>query len=420
MVYQEALDYIHNINWCFCNPGLARIGELCEKLGHPERDLRFIHVAGTNGKGSFCAMTASILQQAGYKVGLFTSPFIRTFNERMQINGQNIPNETLASLTEKVRPVADGMTDKPTEFELITAIAFLYFKQEQCDVVVLETGLGGRLDSTNIIKAPLLSVITGIAKDHTAILGDTICAIAGEKAGIIKEGIPVLFGGEDQEAATVIRQVADQQHAPFYQTDHTALSLQQAGLDGSIFDFKEWRRLHLPLLGLYQLKNVANVLSAVEILREAGLNLPDKAVTDGLKCARWHGRFEKVSDTPLILFDGAHNPQGIRISVDSIKTYFPHQKVLVLTGVLQDKDYTDISAMLAEITDTAFTVTPHSPRALSAKDYARVLQNAGVNATPFDTIKTGFAAAKETASVQGKPLVCIGSLYLYADLYPLF
>ena len=420
MQYQEALEYIHNINWCFCNPGLARIGELCEKLGHPQRDLQYIHVAGTNGKGSFCAMTASILQQAGYKVGLFTSPFIRSFNERMQVNGQNIPDETLAALTEKVRPIADGMTDKPTEFELITAIAFLYFKQENCDVVVLETGLGGRLDSTNIIAKPLLSVITGIAKDHTAILGDTISAIAKEKAGIIKQNAPVLYGGEDRQAALVIEEQANLKNAPFFETEHSALSLQKTDLSGSRFDFKEWEDLHLPLLGLYQLKNAANVLSAVTILRESRLKIPDKAVYDGLKNAKWYGRFEKVSEKPLILFDGAHNPQGVRIAVDSIKTYFPHQKVLLCTGVLQDKDYTDISNMLAEVAEKAFTVTPNSPRALPAEDYAAVLRKAGVDATSFDTIEKGFFAAKETAKAENKPLICIGSLYLYADLYPLF
>ncbi len=420
MQYQEALEYIHNINWCFCNPGLSRIGELCEKLGHPEQDLRYIHVAGTNGKGSFCAMTASVLQQAGYTVGLFTSPFIRSFNERMQVNGQNIPDETLAALTEKVRPIADGMTDKPTEFELITAIAFLYFKQEGCDVVVLETGLGGRLDSTNIIKSPLLSVITGIGKDHTAILGDTIPAITKEKAGIIKQNVPVLYGGDDKDAAAVIQVEATSKNAPFFCTEHSALTLQNTDLSGSDFDFKDWKGLHIPLLGLYQLKNVANVLSAIEILQKQGVEIPDTAVYDGLKNATWHGRFEKVSEHPLIVFDGAHNPQGVRIAVDSIKTYFPHQKVLICTGVLQDKDYTDISNMLAEVTDTAFTVTPHSPRALSSAGYAAVLQKAGVHATAFDTIEQGFTAAKQTAMKENKPLICIGSLYLYADLYPFF
>ena len=181
MNYEQALEYIHSVNWTFCKPGLERIITLCEALGNPQKDLKFIHVAGTNGKGSFCAMTASILKAAGYRTGLFTSPYIKVFNERMMINGEMIGEQELADLTAFVRPVADAMADKPTEFELITAIAFLYFKRHGCDVVVLETGMGGRLDATNLIRQPLLSVITGIALDHTAFLGDTIPQIAAQR-----------------------------------------------------------------------------------------------------------------------------------------------------------------------------------------------------------------------------------------------
>ena len=193
MNYTEAIEYIHSVNWTFCKPGLERVTELCHALGDPQDSLKFIHVAGTNGKGSFCAMTDSILRNAGLKVGLFTSPYIVEFNERMRINSLNISDSELCELVETVKPIADKMTDKPTEFELITAIAFLYFARNDCDVVVLECGLGGRLDATNIIKTPILSVITGIALDHTSILGDTVQKIAGEKAGIIKKDVPVLW-----------------------------------------------------------------------------------------------------------------------------------------------------------------------------------------------------------------------------------
>lgn len=417
---QQAIDYIHHINWQFCNPGLERIGELCEKLGHPEKKLRFIHVAGTNGKGSFCAMCSSVLREAGYTVGTFTSPYIRTFYERMQINGENISPDELAELTAFIRPIADSMTEKPTEFELITALSFLFFQKRGCDIVVLETGLGGRLDSTNIIDSPILSVITGIGMDHTAILGDTVAAIAKEKAGIIKKEVPVLFGGEDETAAAIIRDTANTQNAPFIITDHTALTLKTADLSGSTFDFKNRQNLFIPLLGLYQLKNAANLLTAVDILREQGLNIPEKAVYDGLKNTVWHGRFELVSHNPLILFDGAHNPQGIRGAVNSIKQYFPDEKIHLFTGVLRDKDYTEIAGMLAEVADTAFTVTPDSPRALPAEEYAAVLQSAGVSACPYDTVADGFSAARQAAKERKKPLLCVGSLYLYADLYPLF
>jgi len=204
MTYEEAMAYIHSVNWLGSRPGLERITVLCEKLGHPERELRFIHVGGTNGKGSFCCMLSGILREAGYKTGLYTSPYIERFNERMQIDGMPIPDDELAALTAEVKAVADTMDDPPTEFELITALCFLYFRNNHCDYVVLEVGLGGRLDSTNIIPAPVLAVITGIDYDHTAILGDTTAKIAAEKAGIIKAPCPVLFGEGDADAAQVI------------------------------------------------------------------------------------------------------------------------------------------------------------------------------------------------------------------------
>ncbi len=420
MDYTQALEYIHSINWTFCKPGLERIGELCEKLGHPEKDLRCIHVAGTNGKGSFCAMTASILQAAGYKTGLYTSPFIRAFNERMQINGENIADDELAEITALVRPFADSMQDKPTEFELITAIAFEYFRRHHCDVVVLETGLGGRLDSTNIIKEPLLSVITGIALDHTAFLGDTVEQIAAEKAGIIKKNAPVLFGGDDETAAQVIAQTAKAQSAPFYRTDYTRLTDVHATLDGTTFDYKDRTAVAIHLLGLYQPKNAALVLDAVEILRTNGWDIPESAVRAGLAAAKWPARFEIVGRDPLVIFDGAHNPQGIAQAVNSIKQYFGGEKVYLLTAVLKDKDYTGIAKMLSEIADTAFTMTPESPRALDAKDYAAVLQTAGIPATAFETIPAAFAAAKAAAKKDGKPLICLGSLYVYSSLCELF
>ena len=196
MNYNEALNYIHSNFWQGSKPGLERTQALLEKLGNPQSALRFIHVAGTNGKGSFCSMLSSVLIEAGYRVGTYTSPYILRFNERMKVGGKDIPDDTLARLTTKIQPIADSMTEKPTEFELITAIAMEYFKEEKCDVVVLECGMGGRLDSTNVIENPVLSVITGIALDHTAFLGDTVEKIAAEKAGIIKEGRPVVFCGK--------------------------------------------------------------------------------------------------------------------------------------------------------------------------------------------------------------------------------
>ena len=414
MTYQEALAYIHSVNWTFCKPGLDRIIALCDALGNPQKDLTFVHVAGTNGKGSFCAMTASILQAAGYRTGLFISPYIRTFNERMVVDGEMISETELAELTAFVRPIADGMTDKPTEFELITAIAFLYFKRHRCDVVVLETGMGGRLDATNLIENPLLTVITGIGLDHTAFLGDTIAAIAAEKAGIIKQGVPVIYGGDD--GASVIAAVAQQKSAPYRRVDYAPLTVREYTLDGTVFDYADYENLTVSLLGTYQPRNAAVVLTAVDSIRRLGLTISDEAVRQGLSRVTWPGRFEILSRDPLVIFDGAHNAQGIGAAVDSIRRYFGDRKVLVLTGVLQDKDYHTIAADLASVAAEAFVLTPDNPRALPGEEYAALLRALGVSATAYPTVSEAYAAARGAAESRGLPLVCLGSLYTYASI----
>ncbi|MBQ9782889.1 MAG: bifunctional folylpolyglutamate synthase/dihydrofolate synthase [Clostridia bacterium] len=416
MNYTEALHYIHSVSWTFCKPGLERIDALCQRLGNPQKDLRFVHVAGTNGKGSFCAMLDSVLRRAGYRVGLYTSPYIRFFNERMCVDGKPIEDGELAELTEYVRPIADAMTDKPTEFELITAIAFVYFQRHNCDVVILEAGMGGRLDSTNIIRNPLLSVITGIALDHTAFLGDTTEKIAAEKAGIIKDGAPILWGGDDPAAEGVIRETATERGSRFAQVAYEELTNIRADLSGTTFDFGEDRELHIGLLGLYQPRNASAVVSAVRLLRERGLTVSDEALREGLAAARWRGRFEIVDRDPLMIFDGAHNPQGVRSAVMSIRHYFGDQKVYLLTGVLRDKDYTAIAADLSQVASRAFTLTPDSPRALSAADYAETLRQAGMEAESYGSLSDALAAARNAAKRDGVPLCCLGSLYVYASL----
>ncbi|MBR7165222.1 MAG: bifunctional folylpolyglutamate synthase/dihydrofolate synthase, partial [Clostridia bacterium] len=263
MTYQEALHYIHSNFWQGSKPGLSRTAALLDAMGNPQDQLRFVHVAGTNGKGSFCAMLSSILKASGLKVGTYTSPYILRFNERMRVDGEDIPDETLARLTEEIQPLAEAMDEKPTEFELITAIAMAYFKEENCDVVVLECGMGGRLDSTNVIKTPLLSVITGIALDHTAFLGNTVKEIAAEKAGITKNGIPMLYCGSDTEAKEVIEGKAREMAAPFHTVERSGLTVHSQSLEGTRFLWRTWNDLFLPLLGTYQTENVQNVLEAV-------------------------------------------------------------------------------------------------------------------------------------------------------------
>ncbi len=419
MNYTEALEYIHTVNWTFCKLGLERIGELCERLGHPERDLKFVHVAGTNGKGSFCSMLSSVLKCAGYRTGLYVSPYIRFFNERMQINGNPIDDGELAEITSYVRPIADSMNDKPTEFELITAIAFEFFRRNKCDVVVFEAGMGGRLDSTNIIKNPVLSVITGVALDHTAFLGDTVEKIAAEKAGIVKCGRPMLFGGEHKGAEAVIEDVCRQRKSEFFKIDYGKLCINGETLEGTSFDFDGRRNIRIPLLGCYQPKNACLVLRAVDILKQNNFDISEKSVYDGLANAEWQGRFEIISRCPLIIFDGAHNPQGIDSAVESVKKYFGEKKLYLLTGVLKDKDYKYIASRLALIADKAFVMTPDNPRALSAEDYSAVLAQNGISATAYRALEDAFSAAREQAKRDGVPLICLGSLYTYAQIIKL-
>ena len=416
MNYEQALEYIHSVNWTFCKPGLARITALCRALGDPQKGLRFIHVAGTNGKGSTSAMLASILQKAGYRTGLYTSPYIRTFCERIRVDGENIPQNTLATLTERIRPIADKMADKPTEFELITALAFEHFYQSRCDVVVLEVGLGGRLDSTNVIENTELSIITGIDFDHTALLGNTIEEIAGEKAGIIKEGRPVLFGGGEGTARDTVCAVAREKNAPFCVVDRSSYVQKETSLDGTIFDYTHYTDLHLPLLGAYQPYNATLVLTAIELLREQGFAIDEQAVRQGLAAVRWPARFELLSRDPVILYDGGHNPEGVRAAVASVQSYFGTQKVNLLSGVMADKDRDEMIETMKPIVAHAFAVTPNNPRALAAEDYATQLVSHGIPATPCASVVEGVRAAVESSKQKGIPLLCLGSLYLYEEV----
>ncbi len=437
MTYTQALEYIHSTCWKGSRPGLERTIDLTDRLGRPQDSLKFIHIAGTNGKGSTSAMLASVLHKAGYRVGLYTSPFILRFNERMRIDGQDIPDDELAEITEMVKPHAEAMTDTPTEFELITAIALVYFARHNCDYVVFEVGMGGRLDSTNIIDAETVvaSVITGIAMDHTAFLGDTPEKIAAEKAGIIKKGVPVVYGGNHPPVGTatggvlpspeaiscvtcgqVIREKATEMGAPYIETDHTKLAGIHADLFGAEFDFGDRTSLRIPLAGLYQPHNAANVLTVIDILRTRGLSIPEEAIREGLANVYWPGRFEILSKSPLIIADGGHNPEGIDAAIASVKTYFGSEKILLLTGVMADKDYTHMVARMAEVAARAFCVRPANDRALDPAKYAESFRNLGVPAEGYATVEEGVCAAAEVAEREGKALLCLGSLYMYGEV----
>lgn len=416
MSYDEAISYIHSVNWTFCKPGLERVDKLCRAIGNPQDKLKFVHVAGTNGKGSFCAMTDSILRSAGYKVGLFTSPYIVRFNERMKINGESISDRELCELVERIKSIVDKMDDKPTEFEMITAIAFLFFEKHKCDIVVLECGLGGRLDATNVIRTPILSVITGISLDHTSILGDTAEKIAAEKAGIIKSGVPVLWCGTNDKAEAVIAKKARDVGSPIYSPNRAELSVSSMTLDGTVFGYRKRKNMRLALLGSYQTYNAANVLDAVDMLKSVGYSIDDQAVFDGLAHVVWNARFEVICHSPIVIADGGHNPEGIDGAVESISKYFPNERAVIITGVMADKDYKYMAKRISSVAEKVFCLTPNNPRALAASEYAELFKSLGVNAESYDDIESAVEEALSYAEQRGLPTVSLGSLYMYGDV----
>jgi len=415
MTYEEALKYIHSVTWLGSKPGLSRITELCSLIGDPQKSLRFIHVAGTNGKGSTTSMLSSILFEAGYKVGTFTSPYVFRFNERMAVNGEPIADEDLAEIIEFIRPYADSMKDSPTEFELITAVGLEYFRRMSCDIVILEAGLGGRLDSTNIIPCAVLSIITGIALDHTEILGDTTEKIAREKAGIIKNGCPVLIGNCDSGAESVIREKAREMSAGAYKVDYSRISDLEMSLEKSVFSFKGFdEKVEISLIGAYQPRNAAVAITAAEIL-----GIDKKHILAGVKSAKWPARFEILERSPAVIFDGSHNPEGIRATVNTVKELFP-KKINVLTGVMADKEYPVMAEAISEIADKVFCTKPANPRALSAESYAQCCKSFGCKsyAIPdvFEAVRTAYEDSKE----RDVPLLVMGSLYLYSEFRSAF
>ena len=354
--------------------------------------------------------------EAGYRVGTYTSPYILRFNERMKMNGVDIPDETLAELTDFIRPHAEAMEDKPTEFELITAIAMEYFVREKSDIVVLECGMGGRLDSTNVIQTPLLSVITGISLDHTAFLGDTVEKIAFEKAGIIKKDIPILYCGKDPIAKEVISSRAASLSAPFYQVDRSSFRLLSADQEGSDFSYGSYEKLHIPLLGTYQPENAQNVLTALQLLQKGGIVIGEDAVRRGLESVRWPARFERIRKDPVIICDGGHNPEGIDCAVDSAKLYFPTQKLLLVCGVMADKDYPYMVKKLSEIAKEAHCLKPQNPRALAAEDMAAEFRKHGTHAIPYTACEDALQDAVCKAKKENLPILCVGSLYFYGEV----
>ena len=415
MTVEQALDYIHSVCWKGMMPGLDRITALLDKMGNPHKDMKYIHIAGTNGKGSTAAMTASILRKAGYCTGLYTSPFIYQFGERMQVNGEMISDRELVEITEYVKPLADSMEETPTEFELTTAIGFEFFKRRNCDIVVLEVGLGGLLDATNAIPCPEVAVITNIGLDHTDILGNTLEEIAFNKAGIIKEGgNAVIYRGAPSVEA-VFEETCTERNVKLKKANFEDLKLKQHNLFEQVFDCGEYKDLHLPLLGDHQLHNASVVLAVAETLMEKGWKITRENIYDGIQDVSWPGRFDIVSRDPLFIIDGGHNPQCLEALVKNIEDYLKGRRVIALTGVLADKDYGDMYRPVMPLIEEFVCVTPPNPRRLIAAELAMHLTNAGAKATACETVAEGVRKAISLAGNDGAVL-CFGSLYTIGDI----
>ncbi len=419
MDYKQALEYINGVSWLGSKPGLERITELLARLGNPQAALRFVHVAGTNGKGSISAMLASVLKKAELTVGLYTSPYVNRFNERMQINCKPIEDSEVAQLVEEIKLHADAMDDHPTEFEMMTAVAFLWFSRRKCDIVVLEVGLGGRLDATNVISCPDCCVITNIGLDHTAVLGSTLEKIACEKAGIIKEGCSVVMYQQFSEVMEVIRDVCYERNAELTVPDFDDISPEFNSRDGQVFSYGG-EAYAIPLLGEHQLKNAATVLETVNVLRKQGWQIEHDAVEAGLYAVNWPARFEIVHSEPWFVVDGGHNPQCAQALSASLREYFPDDRRVLLMGVLRDKDYVGIVKTLAPLFDAFVTVTPETPRALPGEKLAKLFAEYGKEVQVCSSIEEGVRTAMDIADeLEGMVCAC-GSLYICGNIRACF
>ena len=423
MDYQEALSWIHGIQRYGMNPGLDRIQALLDALGNPQNKLKFLHIGGSNGKGSVAAFAARILEAAGYRVGLYTSPYLVQFTNRMAINGVDISQERLVELVERVKPLVEKIAENPdlghpTEFEVVTAIAFTYFSEESPDLVVLEVGLGGRLDATNVIN-PLAAIITTISLEHTQVLGNTVEEIAGEKAGIIKEKADVITGVTGR-ALEVIKEKARQKRANLFclGREFTTETV-SVNLEGQIFHYRGLQRtyndLRLVMLGDYQPGNAALALAALEVLEQKGFTLTEDAVRSGLESTRWPGRLEIMRRAPLVVLDGAHNLEAFKGLRRSIESTFSYRHLVLVLGILDDKAIEDILQEILPLAGTVILTTPNSPRA--ADPWLLQEKAARLVSVPVHVVEDIHGAVSLALSMVRAPdmVLIAGSLYLISD-----
>ncbi len=419
MNYPDALSYVHSLYRFGSRLGLERIRTLLEMAGNPHQDMKFVHVAGTNGKGSTVAMIASILRSAGLRVGCFISPYLERFTERIVVSGREIPEEAVADLVSRLRPLAERMGregEHPTEFEFVTAMGFLYFKEQQVDVVCLEVGLGGRFDATNAIERPLVSVITSVGFDHTDRLGDTLEQIAFEKAGIIKPGCPVVSAPQPQAALAVLREVAAKRGSPLTLVGEdvrwTIVSHSWKGLVIDVaIDGRRYEDLYVRLPGAHQAVNATAAVAALEVLRERGLTVGPEHIRRGLREVKWPGRLEVLSRQPYIVLDGAHNQDGARALAAALRELFPGRRVTLVLGLLRDRPALRFLRYVQPVVDELIVTKPLSPRALDPEVLAVHAGGLGLSVQVVPDLRKALLRARSLCEPSG--VLCVsGSLYL--------
>lgn len=414
MNYKEARVYLDEVSKYGSVLGLESMRELLHRLGDPQNELKFIHISGTNGKGSVLAYLSTILSGAGYRTGRYISPTLFSYRERIQVDGEYIEKESLACHVTAIAAAAEDMQKaglpSPTVFEIETALAFLYFKEKRCDIVTLEVGCGGLLDATNVITTTVMEVIASISMDHTDLLGDTLAKIAAQKAGIIKPDTMVVSAQQKSEAAQVIEDTCKEQHCTLQMVDESKISNVHYGAEGQTFSYKTWENVAISLAGSYQIKNAALALEGVEALRKLGYALSDQQVREGLLHTAWRGRFTTLRRDPTVIIDGAHNPAAALELKESLERYFPGKTLYFVMGMFKDKDYAQVIDLTAPLARHIITVeTPGNPRAMPARELAEAVGKVNPSVEWADSVAHGVEKALAMAGKEDAVIV-FGSL----------